>query len=44
MGRAPLWDTDACARPALFRTKQKCKAKVEERSSSVTCYRRRLLQ
>ena len=35
-----LWDTDACTRPALFRTKQRCKAKVEEKSSSVTCHRR----
>ena len=39
-----LWDTDACARPALFRTKQECKAKVEERSSSVTCHGRLSLQ
>ena len=35
-----LWDTDACARPVLFSTKQECKAKVEERGSSVTCHRR----
>ena len=40
----PLWDTDACARPALFSTKQKCKAKVKEESSSVTCHRRLSLQ
>ena len=35
-----LWDTDACARPVLFSTRQRCKAKVEEKSSSVTCHRR----
>ena len=40
----PLWDTDVCARPALFRTKQECKAKVEERSSSVTRHGRLSLQ
>ena len=31
----PLWDTDACARSVPFSTKQKCKAKVKETSSSV---------
>ena len=36
----PLWDTDACARPVPSGTKQKCKAKVKEESSSVTCHRR----
>ena len=35
----PLWDTDACARPVPSGTKQKCKAKVKEKSSSVTCHR-----
>ena len=40
----PLWDTDACARPVPFSTKQKCKAKVKEKSSSVTCDRRLSLQ
>ena len=34
--RPALWDTDACARPAPRGTKQKCKAKVKEESSSVT--------
>ena len=40
----PPRDTDACARPALFSTKQKCKAKVKEESSSVTCHGRLPLQ
>ena len=40
----PLWDTDACARPIPSGTKQKCKAKVKEKSSSVTCHRRLSLQ
>ena len=39
-----LWDTDACARPVPSGTKQKCKAKVKEKSSSVTCHRRLSLQ
>ena len=39
-----LWDTDMCARPVLFSTKQRCKAKVEEKSFSVTCHRRLSLQ
>ena len=37
--KPPLWDTDTCARPAPSGTKQKCKAKVKEESSSVTCHR-----
>ena len=39
-GTPPLWDTDACALPVLFNTKQKCKAKVEEKSSLVKYHRR----
>ena len=35
----PLWATDACARPVLFSTKQKCKGKVKKESFSVTCRR-----
>ena len=42
--QTPLWDTDACARPVPSGTKQKCKAKVKEKSSSVTCHRRLSLQ
>ena len=40
----PPWDTGACARPVPSGTKQKCKAKVKEESSSVTCHRRVSLQ
>ena len=43
-GGGGLWDTDACARPVPSGTKQKCKAKVEEKSSSVTCHGRLSLQ
>ena len=39
-----LWVTDACARAVPSGTKQKCKAKVKEKSSSVTCHRRLSLQ
>ena len=39
-----LWDTDACARPVPSGTEQKCKAKVKEKGSSVTCHRRLSLQ
>ena len=39
----PLWDTDACARPVPSGTKQKCKAKVKEKSSSVTCHDKTLM-
>ena len=34
-----LWVTHACARAVPSGTKQKCKAKVNEKSSSVTCHR-----
>ena len=40
----PLWDTDACPRPVPSGRKQKCKAKVKEKSSSVTCHRHLSLQ
>ena len=43
LGDPTLWDTNACAQAVLFNTKQICKAKIEEKRSSVTCHRCLLL-
>ena len=36
MGPPPLWDTDACARPVPFGTKQKCNATREKLFSDMS--------